>query len=309
MSPASVTLLAALASSDPLEAAAAVEHRADSSDCRLADHQAVCLAAAAGATAGTLHERDTSPGGHTQAVWGGAAADAVAGTAGDPQERGQHPGQAPASDLTPAVAHHQGAALRSSQQDWQIIGKFCSLTVPEAWLRGVVRAWQRTAWVLQHGRRLQQVGWNAHSPGVLHSVCAAAAQGLNGAFPESVKTRVPEQAAHARDRSPDRLLLSRAWTRQPCSVKPGPALACCMLQALAARHLRRVLRGWRHATATQARRLHLLSTTLAEQHDLGVLERALHTWQHVRAVTHMLLHQSVVLPTWSGDVPAVTLPA
>ena len=176
MSPASVTLLAALASSDPLEAAEAVEHRTDSGACRLAHHQAVCVAAAAGATAGTLHERSTSPGGRTQAVWGGAA-DAAAGTAGNLQERGQRPGQAPASEMTLAAAH-QGAALRSSQQDWQIIGRFCSLTVPKAWLRGVVRAWRRAAWVLQHGRRLRQVGVACTGPW-----CAA--QHLCGSSAES----------------------------------------------------------------------------------------------------------------------------
>ena len=110
-------------------------------------------------------------------------------------------------------------------------------------------------------------------------------------------------------RSPDRLLLVRAWSRQPCPVRRGPTAACCMLQTLAARHLRCVLRSWRHAAVTQAGRLHLLSTTLAEQHDLGVLERALHMWQHVRTGTNILLHQNLVLPKCSVDICALLLPA
>ena len=175
VSPASVTLLAALAASDPLESAEAVEHRADSGDCRPAHHQAVRLAAAAGATAGSLHEISTRPGGHTQAVCAGAA-DATACIAGDLQKRGQDPGQTPAAEMMPGAVH-QDAALRSSQQDWQIIGRFCSLTVPEAWLRGVVRAWRRTAWVLQHGRRLQQVGWASTGPWrAAQRLCSSSAQ-------------------------------------------------------------------------------------------------------------------------------------
>ncbi len=286
MSPTSVTLLAALASSDPLEATEAVEHRTDSSDCCLAHHQAVRVAAAAGATAGSLPERNARPGDHTQAVWAGAA-DATADIAGDLQERGRQPGQTPAVEMTLA-AGHQGAALRSSQQDWQIIGKFCSLTVPEAWLRGVVRAWRRTAWTLQHGRQLQQVQLACTGPW-----CAAWRLGSS-----SVQSQwCLSCAALFRQGCLSRLHMLGAGVQTGCcccvpvqgslalSSVAHSSLLSGMLQKLAARQLRRVLKGWRHAIVTQARRLHLLSTTLAEQHDLGVLERALHIWQHVRTVT------------------------